>query len=199
MMVPRVFSALVAACFLGTTPGHAALLSYDEATDGDLGFLTTTFTIDMAGTNTVTGSGSRVGTSFDSDSFFLNLAPNLQIDSFGIAISNGSATGGTGTFEPFFDFFELDGTSSRLQSWGVDLSTNALSQRQTPVPTPYTFSSYRLNTGGSSFGGGVDQASWNYVLTFQTSQIAPVPLPATLPLLLVGGLGLTLLARRKRS
>ncbi|MEP1200766.1 VPLPA-CTERM sorting domain-containing protein [Tateyamaria sp.] len=185
----------VVAIFVATS-SWASTLSYDEATDGELGFLDTTFTLDMAGTNTITGSGSRVPSSFDNDSFFLNLASGISIDAIAFSIANGTSRG-SGTYTPGYSVQELD-TGSFLSSFSADLSTNTVSSVGSVVAAPYAFSSYRIWFGGSSFNGGVDAAIWDWDISIETSVVSAVPVPASLPLLLAG-LGIFGLARKRRS
>ena len=177
-------SALACAIAL---PASAGLLSYDEAVDGELGFLTTTFALDSAGFNVIAGSSSLISPTFDNDSFFINLAPGLRIDSIAYSISNGTQTGGTGSYSTAYATQELE-TNSFLQQLIGDLTSNSVSEIVPSVSTPYEFATYRIWFGGSSSNGGVESASVDWRIEIETSEASVVPLPAGF-LLLISGLG----------
>jgi len=183
--------ALTVFVYAGMICGASAtIVNYDEAADGDLGFFTDTFLLDMAGTNTISGSSFR-NIVFDSDSFFLNLASGLRIVDYSVSISNGFQSGGV--FTPSFVLQELD-TNTFLEAVGFDLTTNLETVFQAGSE-PYDFTSYKVQTGGSSQGSPI--ATWDWQYTIVTSVI---PLPAALPLY---GTGLAVMGflgwRRKRQ
>jgi len=176
----------------------AALLNYNEAIDGEIGFFTHTFTLDMAGNNLISGSGFRNSTGFDNDSFFLNLANGLQIDDYSVSIQNVFQIGGV--FHPQWALRELD-TNTTLWNVDFDLATNSILNVFLAGSEPYDFSSYSVLFGGSTpIGMLVDSAGWNWQITIETSSIAPIPLPAAFPLF---GTGLGILGflgwRRRRK
>ncbi len=83
MVGVRALALILTLTFIFVNNAHAALINYNESTDGDLGFLDTTFTLDTSGLNTISGSSTFItGFVFDSDSFLIDINSNLQISSF---------------------------------------------------------------------------------------------------------------------
>jgi len=137
----------------------AALISYSESANGELGFLTTTFTLDTAGTNSISGSSSFTGAGFDNDSFFFNLDPSLKIT--GVVFNLGNGIQSNVDFRPQI---ELATTSPITYLGGkyYNIGTGIFTSIASSAPFPYSYSSYRVYLGGSTFGTPIAGYSANF-------------------------------------
>ena len=190
----RLVAGLLGVCLSGLATGSAWALNYDEGVDGDLSG--STLSIITSGTSTVSGrtsvSSSGLSTSVDLDVFSIDLP-------FGGAVSNISISI-TGLYlEKFRSAF------ASIEMGGGSVALFSATDRTAPIDGPSTtgpFSAFPIQLGVSGLGlisgsSSDGQAYWDYTYTI-TTEVAAVPGPATLPLLLsvMGGLGL--LAQRRR-
>lgn len=171
---------------------NAATVNYSESADGELGFLNTTFTLNEAGVNTISGSLSNSTTGFDNDSFFLSLDSSVVITGFSFVYSNGTEVGTN--FDPNWALQELDG-STFLSTGDYDISTDSNSGSVSVAP-PYTFDSYRVWLGGGTFGASDPgySASADWIVSIETTA---VPIPAAAWLFGSALLGLGIVKRYK--
>jgi hypothetical protein len=208
-MVRFRYVAVAAAwvAFCGTS-ANAAVLSYDEATSGDL--LGTVFNLDTAGVNTVSGT---TGISFDStDADYFQLDPqagvtitDISLEVTGAEVRDGFASGNV-LFFLYNEGLALYKTASFLADTTILNSGTGIS-----LDGPMT---ELLTMGPAGFGypsANEGSAYWDYTWTITTtggaspdsgpdSSTPPeVPLPAGLPLILsaVVLLGSVRLRRRK--
>lgn len=192
----RTLIAVVAlAAVFDVSSARAALINYNESTDGELGFLNTTFTLDTAGLNTISGSSTRTPSGFDNDSFFMNVGSNLQISDFTFTFSNGTQS--NIIFTPQFVLVELAGPTV-LQNGGYTIATDTSFDFIVPVSPPYAFTSYRVSLGGTTFGtpGSSFFASFDWDASITT---VSVPEPSTITLFAFGLAGLGFMTRRRRK
>lgn len=180
----RQTAAAIATGLLGlaAVPAGAAPISYAESSGGDLPAVPTSLGLLDVGTNVITGfwSGTPVQPAdLNTDSFVVELAAGLRIDSISIAytLDRGEETNVAATLQsPFTSILSSAGTSGPQTVAGlyeVNLSGSVMFN---PTDWRVTYNVSRVDTGG---GPG-----------------NPVPLPGSLALMLPALLGLAALRRR---
>ena len=190
-----LFGVVAAFSILATSTASSAVLDYNETIDGDLSnsiLSPTVFTLDMAGMNTVRARTTNYfNTSpFDIDAFQVDLAPGIAISSITINVFGIVTVGSDLTISTSYLATSVPTNSTLLQtSYGLGL--DPIAGNNTAIG-PFT-DSVLLRTSafgiGSSDGledgqGAVFNYRWTIVTT--GSSTAPVPLPSSALLLLVG-------------
>jgi len=194
MKKSRLLCAVFPGFFLLISSSNAALVNYNEASDGELDFASTTFSIDTAGVNSISGSSSQEGFTFDNDTFFFDLDAGLAITGLSLSFSNGAQQ--NIIFEPQGFVQEL-GTPTLLMLTTYSIATDAETTTVSVAP-PYSFSNYKVGLGGTTFGGITEEslATFDWNVTIMTTA---VPIPAAIWLFGSGLLGLVGMARRKKA
>lgn len=204
--------ALAGACVLSTPPSaHAAPITYNEATDGDLAddISLNVFTLGV-GTNSFSGTIAALPTR-DGDIIQFNLAEGTRLTGITTTALGYRQSGGTTNGWAFgSSLFEiLPGTGmglnvSPIQNQSVDLEQGVFpvsdSQVSSAFPLGRTTEYYALDIGnGGALIGQVQSSETDYRVTFEveTIPVGAVPLPAGV-WLLIGGIG-ALAALRRRT
>jgi len=191
----------VLALILAGTQSQAALINYDDRTDGDLPGINSTpasFFLDTVGLNVWRGSSATpTGTSSaELDYFTVSLAAGLRIDSYSMSISNFQDL--PGSDDIFVSAFTLIRALDRIERYATyNLVEGGTPTETNPVPLPWTDPlSVTTNYGR----GDQTRYSWDWEVTLTTSRSPDgvIPLPAGLPLLGGGLLLLAGLTRRKQ-
>lgn len=159
---------------------QATPLTYDEAIDGDIVSLTAVLDF---GANTISGTTSGGGTQIlDFDFFNTALPANAFLDSINVVVTDNLA--GNGAFPTEFAW-NIDGVKDQLFLTGLGANTIDFGVALT-----------MLNFVG--FNGLPLDMVVDYTVTINLSQVSDVPLPAALPLFLMG-LGATGFAARRKK
>jgi len=196
----RFIAVLTSSVFL-VGAGQAAVVNYDEFSDGELQLapIPTELVFDMAGTHTVSGNISKG----DIDGFFFDVGAGLTLTDFQIEASVFPSRGvrtAVSTFrlhrqaptDPFaFDPFYV----ARLDFVGGGLSV------EDPLDEAIGAGAYRLQNGHASNAFSENPffgASYTLTFTVEAQDLAPIPLPASI-FPLVAGLGGLFALRRKQT
>jgi hypothetical protein len=183
---------------LGLSPAQGAVLSYNEAINGDL----PTSVADASvlalgvGANTITGQ-MKFAVNSDFDSFRVQVADGERLDSIVVTIALGDTSASVIFDEVQYylrdEFFNILGTEQRVFIPSTDAS---LFSSQLPFAGPEILGfDHILVTGGGGSGDGW-YAFANYTFTLNVSAVA-VPAPATLALFGLGLAGLGAVRRKK--
>jgi hypothetical protein len=198
MIKTSIFMAAAGLLSLWLSPAQGAVLSYNEATGGDLAALVTEAPIFAlgVGANTITGQMKfAVDGANDFDSFRVQVADSERLDSILVSIALGE-TSGSGIFDEAQYYlrdavFSILGPLQRIliPSTNVSLFSSLL-----PFVGPGVLAfDHILVTGG-----GADEyyAYANYTFTLNVSAVA-VPEPMTVGLLGLGLAGIGAVRRRR--
>jgi hypothetical protein len=158
---------------------HAATVSYNEAISGDLNG-SQTFTFDV-GANTITGTMSYDGFTYDFDSFVFVLPIGLRLTDVSVAFSSVFTMATSPQMLSYlYTAPQLPNTPTLIEQDTIDLlGSSPVSLFVSNLPLSY--GAYSISNGFGNIAGV--NASWNYTMTFDVSK---VPLPPALPLFATG-------------
>lgn len=190
----RLKAFLTAVVCVLATAGHAAVIDFDEAIDGDLPNFDDTpasFTIDTVGVNSWSGSSATPtadsGT-FELDYFEVSLAPGLEIADYSLSLTNVQELPGSNPAGAINAIVRITATDLLLRY--ATLQVGDSPEATNPVPLPWT-DPLAIRTSYARGSETYFSYDWEVTLT-----AAVVPLPASFPML---GMAVLLLGGVLRS
>jgi len=201
-----MFTFLIAALLM-SFGAKAALIDFDEATDGNLsnsaGGTDDVFVIDTAGNNKWKGTGFLIFTpegpiDFDLNRFSFTLAAGLEITGVSFQLSN--AVIGSRSQLQHAIYAVYDGNPIiRVKAWEsfYDTTGTAIGLPATPIIPAYPFDAGNYSFYSQFWGAVRVDSNWSWDLEIITSSASTVPEPGTLVLLGIGFAGIGY--RRHRS